>query len=54
VQATDLRERRVGIERLRGRHRLHRDGRAAADQDAADVDLLLAGHWAESYLPTVR
>ena len=40
----DLRGRRLDVVRLRRRHRLHDDGRAAADLDAADRDLPLAGH----------
>ena len=40
----DLRRRRLDVVRLRQRHRLDDDGRAAADRDAADGDLPLAGH----------
>ena len=40
----DLRGRRLDVVRLRQRHRLDDDGRAAADRDAADRDLALAGH----------
>ena len=36
--------RRLDVVRLRQRHRLHDDGRAAADRDAADADLPLARH----------
>ena len=37
--APDLVHRRLEVGRLGLRHRLHGDGRAAADGDAADVDL---------------
>ena len=40
----DLRGRRLDVARRRRRHRLDGDGRAAADRDAADVDLPRAGH----------
>src|SRR5207244_57232 len=40
----DLSDRRLDVVRLRQRHRLHDDGCAAADRDAADPDLPLAGH----------
>ena len=40
----DLRRRRGDVVRLRQRHRLHDDGRAAADEDVTDADLDLAGH----------
>ena len=40
----DLRRRRGHVVRLRQRHRLHDDGRAAADEHVADADLDLAGH----------
>ena len=40
----DLRRRRLDVVRLRQRHRLDDDGRAAADRDAADADLPLARH----------
>ena len=40
----DLRRRRLDVVRLRQRHRLDDDGRAAADRDAADRDLPGAGH----------
>ena len=38
-EAPDLGERGVDVVRLRRRHRLDGDGRAAADRDAADADL---------------
>ncbi len=40
----DLFHRRREVRGLGLGHRLHRDGRAAADQHAADVDLPLGGH----------
>ena len=40
----DLRGRRLDVVRLRERHRLHDDGRATADRDAADLDLMRARH----------
>ena len=40
----DLRRRRRDVVRLRERHRLHDDGRPAADRDVADPDLDLARH----------
>ena len=40
----DLRRRRGDVVRLRQRHRLHDDGRAAADEHVADADLHLARH----------
>jgi hypothetical protein len=43
----DLRRRRLDVVRLRQRHRLHDDGRTAADRDAADLDLRLRGHRAK-------
>ena len=42
--AADLVHRRVEVRGLGLRHRLHGDGRAATDGDAADVDLSLRGH----------
>ena len=44
ASAPDLRHRRVDVVRLRERHRLHDDGRAAADRHASDPDLALARH----------
>ena len=40
----DLRRRRLDVVRLRQRHRLHDDGRAAADLHVADPDRALARH----------
>ncbi len=40
----DLAGRRLDVVRLRERHRLHDDGRSAADRDAADLYLTRAGH----------
>ena len=40
----DLLDRRGDVVRLRRRHRLHDDGCAAADRDAAYVDRALARH----------
>src|SRR5207249_9290598 len=40
----DLRRRLLDVVRLRQRHRLHDDGRSAADLHVADADLPLAGH----------
>ena len=39
LQGADLGDSRLGIRRLRIRHRLHGDRRTAADRDLADVDL---------------
>ena len=39
LQGADLGDGRFGVRRLRIRHRLHGDGRPAADGDLADVDL---------------
>ncbi len=49
--ALDLRERLSVVGRLRLRHRLHRDGGAAANGDAADVDLTLRSHGTHSTEP---
>jgi hypothetical protein len=43
-EVADLRHRRVDVVRLRERHRLHDDGRAAADRHVSDLDLTLARH----------
>jgi hypothetical protein len=43
-ELADLRHRRVDVVRLRERHGLHDDGRAAADRHASDPDLTLARH----------
>ena len=43
-QRRDLRGRGGHVVRLRQRHRLYDDGRAAADEHVADADLYLAGH----------
>ena len=40
----DLGGRRRHVVRLGQRHRLHDDGRAAADRHVSDADLHLAGH----------
>ena len=40
----DLRRRRRHVVRLRERHRLHDDGRAAPDEDVTDADLDVARH----------
>ena len=40
----DLFHRRREVRGLGLRHRLHRDRRAAADRDGADVQLALGGH----------
>ena len=42
--AADLRDGRLDVARVRLRHRLHDDGRPAADRDAADPYLALGGH----------
>ena len=47
-QRLDLREGGRRVVRLRRRHRLDGDGRAATDRDAADVDLPPGGHRGES------
>ena len=39
LQRTDLRHRRLGVRRLRIRHRLHGDGSAAADGHGPDMNL---------------
>ena len=39
LQGADLGDSRLGVRRLRIRHRLHGDRRTAADRDLADVDL---------------
>ena len=44
----DLRHRGGEVRRLRLRHRLHGDGRAAADLDAADGHMSLGGHALQS------
>ena len=40
----DLRGRRLDVVRLRQRHRLDHDGRAAADRDVANADLRETAH----------
>jgi hypothetical protein len=52
-KARDLRKRRVGIKGLRGRHRLHGNLSATANQDAAYVDLSFACHLGKS-TPALR
>ena len=52
-EARDLRERRVGIKRLRRRHRLHGNLGATANQDATYVDLSFACHLGKS-TPALR
>ena len=49
----DLRRRRLDVVRLRQRHRLDDDRRAAADRDAADLDLTLAEAIAAQAYPGV-
>ena len=52
-EARDLRERRVGIKRLRRRHRLHGNLGATANQYATHIDLSFACHLGKS-TPALR